>query len=198
MIQMASKKSESPEKPEKPESPDKAEQAAKASRAEKAEKASRAAKPDKAEQAAKAAAPKSGGAARIKDEYLKNVVPRLQKERAYPSIMAVPKLQKVVVNMGVGEATQNIKILDAAMEELGRITGQKPRAGNSKGQQCGGRNKPPAARDAHGPVLDRLWDNTLQCVWRVGQSPSIRFELRSTHKGRERSEFLAWQGALRG
>ena len=48
------------------------------------------------------------------------------KEREYPNVMAVPRLEKVVVNMGVGEATQNIKLLDAAMDELGRITGQKP------------------------------------------------------------------------
>jgi large subunit ribosomal protein L5 len=64
--------------------------------------------------------------ARIKDRYSKDVVPRLIKERQYPNVMAVPRLRKVVVNMGVGEATQNIKVLDAAMEELGRITGQKP------------------------------------------------------------------------
>ena len=48
------------------------------------------------------------------------------KERSYPNVMAVPRLQKIVVNMGVGEATQNIKVLDAAMDELGRITGQRP------------------------------------------------------------------------
>jgi large subunit ribosomal protein L5 len=64
--------------------------------------------------------------ARIKDTYQKDVVPRLMKERSYGSVMAVPRLRKVVVNMGVGEATQNIKVLDAAMEELGRITGQRP------------------------------------------------------------------------
>jgi large subunit ribosomal protein L5 len=64
--------------------------------------------------------------ARIHEMYVKEVAPRLMKEREYPNVMAVPKLQKVVVNMGVGEATQNIKLLDAAMEELGRITGQKP------------------------------------------------------------------------
>ncbi|HEX6738905.1 MAG TPA: 50S ribosomal protein L5 [Vicinamibacteria bacterium] len=65
-------------------------------------------------------------AARIKETYQKTVVPRLMSERSYPNIMAVPRLHKVVVNMGVGEATQNIKLLDVAMDELGRITGQKP------------------------------------------------------------------------
>ena len=63
---------------------------------------------------------------RLKEAYQKQVAPRLLKERGYPSVMAVPRLSKVVVNMGVGEATQNIKVLDTAMEELGRITGQKP------------------------------------------------------------------------
>ena len=56
----------------------------------------------------------------------KQVMPRLMKERGYPNVMAVPRLKKVVINMGVGEATQNIKLLDAAMDELGRIAGQKP------------------------------------------------------------------------
>jgi large subunit ribosomal protein L5 len=71
-------------------------------------------------------------AARIKETYYKTIVPRLMKERSYSSIMAVPRLTKVVVNMGVGEATQNIKILDAAIEELGKITGQKPAMRRSK------------------------------------------------------------------
>jgi large subunit ribosomal protein L5 len=64
--------------------------------------------------------------ARIKETYQKQIVPRLMKERSYKTVMAVPRLSKVVINMGVGEATQNIKILDAAMEELGRIAGQRP------------------------------------------------------------------------
>jgi len=68
----------------------------------------------------------STAVSRLKDAYAKQVVPRLLKERGYPSVMAVPRLTKVVVNMGVGEATQNIKVLDTAMDELGRITGQKP------------------------------------------------------------------------
>jgi large subunit ribosomal protein L5 len=64
--------------------------------------------------------------ARLKENYVQQIVPRLMKERSYSSVMAVPRLTKVVVNMGVGEATQNIKLLDAAVDELGRITGQKP------------------------------------------------------------------------
>ena len=69
---------------------------------------------------------------RIKESYHTQVIPRLIKERGYPSVMAVPRLTKVVVNMGVGEATQNIKLLDAAMEELGRITGQRPATRRAK------------------------------------------------------------------
>ena len=68
----------------------------------------------------------SAMSARVKESYVKEVVPRLMKERNYPNVMAVPRLTKVVINMGVGEATQNIKLLDAAMEELGKIAGQKP------------------------------------------------------------------------
>jgi large subunit ribosomal protein L5 len=64
--------------------------------------------------------------ARLRETYVKQVAPRLMKERAYSSIMAVPRLQKVVVNMGVGEATQNIKVMDSAMADLGAITGQRP------------------------------------------------------------------------
>ena len=70
--------------------------------------------------------------ARLKDTYVKQVVPRLIEERKYPNVMAVPRLKKIVINMGVGEATQNIKILDAAMDELGRIAGQKPAVKRSK------------------------------------------------------------------
>jgi large subunit ribosomal protein L5 len=63
---------------------------------------------------------------RIKESYYKEILPRLMKERNYPNVMAVPRLVKVVVNMGVGEATQNVKALDGAMDELALITGQKP------------------------------------------------------------------------
>jgi large subunit ribosomal protein L5 len=70
--------------------------------------------------------------ARVKENYVKQVVPKLMKERNYPNVMAVPRLMKVVINMGVGEATQNIKLLDAAMEELGKIAGQKPAVRRSR------------------------------------------------------------------
>ncbi len=63
---------------------------------------------------------------RLKERYQKDVVPGLRKEFGYPNVMAVPKIVKVVVNMGLGEATQNVKIIDAGQDDLARITGQKP------------------------------------------------------------------------
>jgi large subunit ribosomal protein L5 len=63
---------------------------------------------------------------RLREKYLKDVVPALQKEFGYTNVMAIPRVEKVVVNMGLGEATQNAKIIDVATDELGRITGQKP------------------------------------------------------------------------
>jgi large subunit ribosomal protein L5 len=65
-------------------------------------------------------------APRLKARYQKEVVPALVKEFSYRNAMAVPRLKKVVVNMGLGEAIQNAKILDSATAELSLITGQKP------------------------------------------------------------------------
>jgi len=64
--------------------------------------------------------------ARLKDKYKNEVVPALIKEFKYENVMAVPKIVKVVVNAGVGEAIQNAKLLDTAADELGAITGQRP------------------------------------------------------------------------
>jgi large subunit ribosomal protein L5 len=61
----------------------------------------------------------------LKEKYLKEVVPNMMKEFSYENIMEVPKIQKVVLNVGLGEAIQNIKLLDAAQKELSSITGQK-------------------------------------------------------------------------
>ena len=65
-------------------------------------------------------------ATRLKEHYAKKVVPALKKEFGYKNIMAVPKLDKISVNIGLGEATQNAKLMDGAANELGQITGQKP------------------------------------------------------------------------
>ena len=63
---------------------------------------------------------------RLKEKYLNEVVPSLKEKYNYKSIMEVPKLEKIVVNMGVGDATTNSKLLDAAVADLTAITGQKP------------------------------------------------------------------------
>jgi large subunit ribosomal protein L5 len=63
---------------------------------------------------------------RLKERYLKDVVPGLKKEFGYTNVMAIPKVDKVVVNMGLGEATQNVKLIDTGADEVGRITGQRP------------------------------------------------------------------------
>jgi large subunit ribosomal protein L5 len=63
---------------------------------------------------------------RLKEKYQKEVVPALSKEFGYKNLMAVPKIEKVVVNMGLGEATSNAKLVDVGADELARITGQKP------------------------------------------------------------------------
>ena len=64
--------------------------------------------------------------ARLRDYYLKTVVPALVKEFDYKNPMQVPKMEKIVVNMGLGEAISNVKIIDGAVQEMAMITGQKP------------------------------------------------------------------------
>src|SRR5258708_39879987 len=64
--------------------------------------------------------------ARLKAHYEKEIAPVLKKEFSYTSSMAIPRLSKIVLNMGMGEATQNAKLLDGAAQQVGQITGQKP------------------------------------------------------------------------
>ena len=64
--------------------------------------------------------------ARLAELYNKEMVPQLMKDQNYSNIMEVPKLVKIVLNMGLGEAIQNVKILDSAAEELAAIAGQRP------------------------------------------------------------------------
>lgn len=116
----------------------KEETARKAEHAVKAEKSAKTKKPVKADKLAvsdnvKADKPvraekkpvKPAPYPRLKEKYSKEVVPALKKEYAYKNIMEVPKVTKVVVNVGLGEATQNIKLLEAAQREFSAITGQK-------------------------------------------------------------------------
>jgi len=102
---LAAKEKEKKEKKEKKETPE-----------------AKAAPEAKAPKAPKAANAKS----RLWERYHKEIAPALGKEFSYGNPMVVPRLRKIVVNIGVGEATQNIKLLDAASQELGQITGQKP------------------------------------------------------------------------
>lgn len=71
-------------------------------------------------------------APRLKEKYAKEIVPAIMKEFSYKCIMQVPKIEKIVVHVTLGEATQNIKLLDAAEKELAAITGQKPLITKSK------------------------------------------------------------------
>src|ERR1700737_2854057 len=65
-------------------------------------------------------------AARLREKYAKEIKPALQKELGIENTMAVPRLDKIVVNMGLGEATQNVKMMDPLVQDLALITGQKP------------------------------------------------------------------------
>lgn len=63
---------------------------------------------------------------RLKEKYVKEVIPSLKKKHNYKTVMEIPKLEKIVINMGVGDATLNSKLLDAAVKDLTQISGQKP------------------------------------------------------------------------
>src|ERR1700676_4653384 len=63
---------------------------------------------------------------RLQDKYREETVPAMMKRFGWKNLMAVPKLSKITVNIGLGEASQNAKLLDTAAVELGQITGQKP------------------------------------------------------------------------
>ena len=63
---------------------------------------------------------------RLRVRYAKEIIPAMMKHFNYKNVMAVPKLEKIVINMGLGEAIANAKILDVATDELGRISGQRP------------------------------------------------------------------------
>lgn len=100
------------------------------------DKADRKAKGGKAEASAAPAGPKAGegekhlhdkhAPARLRVRYQKEIVPALMKELGFQNPMEVPRLDKITVNMGLGEAIQNPKLMDAAVEQLAAITGQKP------------------------------------------------------------------------
>ena len=70
--------------------------------------------------------------ARLKEKYLTEIVPKLMKDGSYKSIMEVPRITAVTVNIGVGEATQEPKVLEAAVDDLTKITGRKPHVTTAK------------------------------------------------------------------
>jgi large subunit ribosomal protein L5 len=108
---------------------DKAERKARAE-ADKAGKAAKAGRADKAAKGKPEAAPPAPQVprvpARLRERYRTEIIPRLMTQFNYTNRMQVPKVKKVVLNMGLGEAVGNVKVIDAAVEELGVITGQKP------------------------------------------------------------------------
>jgi large subunit ribosomal protein L5 len=109
---------------------------------------------------------------RLRSRYVTEVMPALQKEFGFSNVMAIPKITKVVVNMGLGEGTQNAKIVDTGAEELGKITGQKAavtRATKSIAQFKVRRNMPIGAMvtlrgDRMYEFLDRLMSIALPRV----------------------------------
>src|SRR5262245_12220621 len=95
-------------------------------KAKKGKPAKGAPEPEPQEAGKKAKASKPLEPPRLRVRYGKEIVPALMKHFSYKNIMAVPKLEKIVINMGLGEAIANAKILDVAVDELGRISGQRP------------------------------------------------------------------------
>jgi large subunit ribosomal protein L5 len=87
-----------------------------------------AAAPKKGKKEAGVAAPVStkGPIPRLKERYRNEILPALLKREEFHNTMAVPRLRKIILNMGLGEATKNIKVIDFAVDEIGKITGQKP------------------------------------------------------------------------
>jgi large subunit ribosomal protein L5 len=96
---------------------------------------------------------------RLKKKYQEEVVPSLMKKFGYKNIMEVPRIEKIVVNMGVGEAVQNIKELENAMNDLALITGQKPSVRRAKRSEAGFKLRKGMPIGAKVTLRrDRMWD----------------------------------------
>jgi len=96
---------------------------------------------------------------RLKKKYKEEVVPALMKKFGYKNVMQVPKIEKIVVNMGVGEAVQNIKELENAMNDLALITGQKPSVRRAKRSEAGFKLRKGMPIGAKVTLRrDRMWD----------------------------------------
>ena len=126
---------------------------------------------------------------RLKEQYTKEVVPALVKKFGYSNAMAVPKIEKVVINVGVGEATANPKLLDSVVDELGTITGQKPIIKKAKKAIAGFRLRagmPIAAmvtlrRERMYEFLDRLINIALPRVRDFRGVPASSFDGRGNY-----------------
>ncbi|HDS09489.1 MAG TPA: 50S ribosomal protein L5 [Firmicutes bacterium] len=103
--------------------------------------------------------------ARLYEIYKKEIVPSLIKDLDLKNVMQVPKLRKIVLNMGVGEAISDIKQLDKAMNELGTITGQKPRLIRAKKSEAGfklRKGMPIGCKvTLHGPIMYEFLDRFI-------------------------------------
>lgn len=127
--------------------------------------------------------------ARLKEQYAKEVVPALVKKFGYSNPMAVPRVQKVVINVGVGEATANPRLLDSVVDELGTITGQKPIIKKAKKAIAGFRLRagmPIAAmvtlrRERMYEFLDRLINIALPRVRDFRGVPASSFDGRGNY-----------------
>jgi len=96
---------------------------------------------------------------RLKKKYQEEVIPALMKKFGYKNVMEVPKIEKIVVNMGVGEAVQNIKELENAMNDLALITGQKPSVRRAKRSEAGFKLRKGMPIGAKVTLRrDRMWD----------------------------------------
>ncbi len=99
-------------------------------------------------------------AARLREHYLKKVVPALTKEFGYKNVMAVPKIEKISINIGLGEATQNAKLMDGAVNELG--ADRRPEAGDHQGEEIDRRSSSCAKAMSIGSMVtlrgDRMYE----------------------------------------
>jgi large subunit ribosomal protein L5 len=96
---------------------------------------------------------------RLKEKYIKSIVPELQKELGYKNINQVPRIEKVVVNMGVGEAAQDKKRIDGAINDLSAITGQRPTKTQAKKSIAGFKLREGMAIGAKSTIRgDRMWE----------------------------------------
>src|SRR3954469_13056317 len=127
---MAKDTESKPDKPEKPAKAPKAEKGDKPSKPPKGDKAEKGAKAEKGEKKGKAAAPEEAAGPlptpRLQEKYAQQVLPTLAEKFGRKNKLSLPRLEKIVVNMGVGAATQEKKHLETAAEAMSLITGQKP------------------------------------------------------------------------